>query len=165
MVEAGDPAHSGYMFDIFFSHYQSMRKTPTGLLLLTGAAVPTLSFLPPGIKHVLHTRGVLHPWYHLFAFAALTFIFLRNAKTVRARLLCTAGAVLMGCGTEFAQSLVYRYPVERLDVVADTVGVLCGVLFILLTTVRVPQASRSSVLRWMGSVFFLENPPAAIKLR
>ena len=165
MADAGGPTHSGYMFDVFLSRYQSLRRTPAGLLIFAGAAVPALSFLPPGIKHALHTRGVLHPWYHLVAFAALTFIFLRSARTVRARLLCITGAVLMGCGTEIAQGFVYHYPVEQLDIAADTLGVVCGALLVLLTIARVLQASRSLILRWMGSMSFLENPPIVVKLR
>ena len=158
MAGPGEPAHSGYMFDALVSRFQSLRRTPVGLLVFVGAAVPTLSFLPPGVKHMLHTRGVLHPWYHLVAFAALTFVFLRSARTARMRLLCIAGAALMGCGTEFVQSIVYRYPVERLDIVADTAGVVCGVWLMVLTRLRMPQLSRPGSVRWVDSISFAENP-------
>ena len=133
------------MFDAYLSRCLSLKKTPATFLMFAGAAVPALSFLPPGVKHALHTRGVLHPWYHLAVFAALTFVFLRSAHTPRARLLCVAGALLMGSGTEFMQSIVYRYPVEQLDIVADTLGVACGVLSVLLTAVRASQTAHSSV--------------------
>ncbi len=129
-----------------------------GLLLFTGAAVPALSFLPPGVKHLLHTRGILHPWYHLVAFAALTFIFLRNAKTLYTRLLCIAGAVLMGCGTEIAQSIVYHYPVERLDIIADTIGVVCSAVMMLVPASRMPYTARDFFGRWINLGLLANNP-------
>ena len=105
------------------------RRLPAGLLTtFAGALVAGLSFVPPAIKHALHTQGELHLWYHVLAFAALAFLFLSRASGPRARFLLPFAALAVGWGTEFAQAAVYHYSVERPDLAADAMGVLLGVL-------------------------------------
>lgn len=90
------------------------------------------SFLPISVKSAFHTKGWLHPWDHLFAFAlggaALSRV--TTQRTVQIGLLLCGMAT--GCFLELAQNLVYQSDIELMDVLMDTIGVGVGALAIFL---------------------------------
>ena len=87
-----------------------------------------LSFLPGRYKREFHTKGRLHSWDHLLAFAAGGFILVASTRSTRARVLVLTGAVLFGFSVEFVQHLLYRAEIEWRDVTIDILGLTLGCL-------------------------------------
>ncbi len=87
-----------------------------------------LSFLPPEIKHLLHTRGSLHYWAHVYLFAGVCVLLLDGAETFRSRLLTAAGLIAVGCTIEIVQTHGYWPFLEVWDVISDLIGVAMGAL-------------------------------------
>lgn len=96
---------------------------------LAAAAIAFASFLPGHVKHLIRSRGPLHDWYHLAAFAALSVLLCRTTNNPSRWLTYAAWAFLLGCSIEVAEA-AYRYAeLEWADIVCDGVGVLLGLLW------------------------------------
>jgi hypothetical protein len=92
------------------------------------AALCVLSFAGETTKQVLHTAGRFHLAGHVFAFSVIEYLFVTDARTTRARLAWTALLIVFGCSIEFAQHLVFKQPPEFIDMAADSLGCLLGLM-------------------------------------
>ena len=75
-----------------------------------------------GAKVALHTHGRLHPWMHLFAFAALSLTAVLCSRQTYVRLALLNGVLLLAWGTEFHEHVRNDQPVERDDVERNLLG-------------------------------------------
>ena len=122
------PAHAGVMHSDSTPALLRLGRSTWGRIGLVAVSLSALSFLPASCKEALHTRGPWHSWFHLVAFALATVLCLQTVNKPKVRLLVMIGAVLLGCGIEWTQSMVNRFPLETLDVISDTAGAILGVL-------------------------------------
>ena len=63
------------------------------------------------------------------AFAAVSFVVARAARSLRSRVLLFVGSLVLGYGIELAEHLVFQAPLEWKDVLVDAAGVIAGTLF------------------------------------
>jgi uncharacterized membrane protein len=91
-----------------------------------------LSFLPEHDKLLLHTTGHYHRWGHLMGFLAATLLLVNGAISVRARFALAAVVVSFGYLLEFIEHVVYKIPLERSDILIDTLGVIFGLIVVLV---------------------------------
>ena len=107
-------------------------KTHLLLALAWLACVVVVSFLPDSVKSDLHTKGSLHSWGHLFAFAVGGAALFR-VSTQRTRQI---GLLFFGLGTacclEIAQHFVYQADIELMDILMDKSGIGLPALAIVL---------------------------------
>lgn len=96
------------------------------------AVVTLISFLPHNDKQELHTKGRLHPWGHLLAFAGIGFTLVRSVRTLEMRifLLLLSGAFALI--VEAAQQLRYGMGMEWRDVALDCLGIVLGGIVAML---------------------------------
>ena len=92
--------------------------------VLVGAAC----LLPTEAKFHLHTQGALHPWIHLIVFGTLAALCTLAAPQGRRQILLLIANLLFAWGTEWVESLRDGWPVERHDVLLDSVGIVVGFL-------------------------------------
>lgn len=93
---------------------------------LVVGAIGVLSFLSPRTKVLLHTKGRLHSWGHLFAFGIAAFALLSTSRSRQTRILLLFATLMFGLLIEVGQHVVYRTPLEISDMLVDALGVLLG---------------------------------------
>ena len=76
---------------------------------------------------------------HVMAYLALMSWFSNIYEGTRGRVICALGCIALGVGMEFAQRLTETRTFEVADMVADTVGVLVG---LVLAPPRMPNYLR-----------------------
>jgi len=111
------------------------RSRSVGAMIVAGAAViavAVISFLPLHEKLLLHTKGRLHFWGHTGAFALISFLLVRTARSGWGKLWMFLCVFALGCGIEFGQHAVYHEAVEWLDVLVDWIGILFGTMLTLI---------------------------------
>ncbi len=92
-------------------------------------ATITLSFMPSGFKHMLHTHGHFHGVGHVMVFGVLTLTLLRVVNSSRSRVYVIAFAMAVGFIIEGIQPLVLSGAVlEPLDMGFDFMGVVFATL-------------------------------------
>ena len=96
------------------------------------AALCVLSFAGERAKQVLHTAGKFHLVGHLFAFAMIELLFVTGVRSLRSRWMWTLAFILLGCAIEVGQHLVFQQPTEYIDIGADCLGVLLGLLMSIM---------------------------------
>ncbi len=111
------------------------------------AGTVTISFMPSGYKHMLHTHGHFHGVGHVMIFGILTTTFLRAAGSRNARIFVVTIAIAVGFLIETIQPIVLPGAVlEPFDMGFDCVGVavatlLNGILRNLYTPISRPSFS------------------------
>jgi hypothetical protein len=96
--------------------------------LLWVLLIVVLSLIPLPWKNAIGTTGAFHRAGHLLAFLILAFLLCGIASTATAKLIRSAGAVLLGIGLEIAEHLLYHDRLEWDDVLVDAIGVALGLL-------------------------------------
>ena len=76
---------------------------------------------------------------HVMAYLALMSWFASIYETARGRVICVMGCIALGVGLEFAQRLTETRTFEIADMIADTAGVLVG---LVLAPPRMPNYLR-----------------------
>ena len=104
------------------------KRLPTEMRYGLLAALGVLSFAGEHTKQVLHTEGRFHLVGHVFAFAMIELLFVTGVRSLRSRLMWTGAFVLLGCVIEVGQHLVFQQPTEYIDIGADSLGVVFGLL-------------------------------------
>ena len=84
----------------------------------------------------MHTKGRLHVWGHAAVFGCLAFLFVRPAQSWKGRIVALLGMLALGAGIEYAQHVINVEPLERFDVLTDSVSILIGFLCALLSESR-----------------------------
>jgi hypothetical protein len=102
--------------------------TLSGLLLL---GVGALS-LSTRSKHVLHTQGRLHSYFHMLAFTVIGYVTGRISRKPYQRILFFFLCLGFGFTTEVLEHLVYKNGLETHDIWVDAIGVLFGTGLALL---------------------------------
>ena len=108
-------------------NYSSLALGCVWMILLAA-----LSFLPNHDKHLLHTSGHYHGLGHLVGFLAVTLLLVNGATSLRARFALASVAVAFGYLLEFIEHVVYKIPLERSDILIDTLGVIFGLILVLV---------------------------------
>ncbi len=91
-----------------------------------------VSFLPSELKVALGTRGPLHFWAHLYAFAVLSVLFLGGLRSFKRRAAAVAGLALLGLAIEMTQAHWHMPALERNDLFCDLFGVVMGLIVSLV---------------------------------
>ena len=115
------------------------RAIPFIIGLLLALAMAYISTLPTQQKHALHTQGTLHPWFHFFGFALVSFLLARWTRSQLLRVLVFGAMLCLGWGTEAHESGRNRYPIEVNDVHTDELGVSFGFVLALIGAPAKPQ--------------------------
>ena len=95
-------------------------------------ALTILSFAKENAKVRLHTTGHYHLLGHILAFGFVELLIVKNARSMTSRLAWTGGMILFGCSVEILQHLVYLTPIEFLDMWADGLGIMLGLMTCLI---------------------------------
>lgn len=105
-----------------------------------GCSVAGLSFV--GRSRVwLHTRGMMHLWYHMVLFGVLGALAMRASSRISRRVMWVVGAILLGLAMEFVQARISQVDIEWGDVQTDCFGVALGCLAVWLLPVKRPQVN------------------------
>jgi uncharacterized membrane-anchored protein len=122
-------------------------QSPLLVALAWLVCVVVVSFLPDSVKSAFHTKGSLHSWDHLCAFAVGGAALLQASRQRIGQI----GLLLFGLATGFtievAQHLVYHADVELMDMLMDAVGIGVGALAMVLWKSRDLHTMRSSASR------------------
>ena len=108
------------------------------LVIALGCLVVGLSFVG-GSRAWLHTRGMMHLWYHMVLFGVLGALAMRASSRISRRVLWVAGAILLGLAMEFLQARASQAAIEWGDVQTDCFGVAMGCLAVWLLPGKEPH--------------------------
>jgi hypothetical protein len=101
------------------------------LAIALGCLAAGLSFV--GRSRVwLHTRGMMHLWYHMVLFGVLGALAVRASSRISRRVMWVAGAIVLGLVMEFVQAQISKVDIEWGDVQTDCFGVALGCLAVWL---------------------------------
>jgi hypothetical protein len=107
-------------------------KTVSATTAATTAAcfvlIALLSFLPFREKQLLHTKGPLHLWFHFAAFGTAAVLLGRHGRSMRHSLHLILTTIAFGLSIEMGEHLLFRGPLEWVDVLADSAAAILGAL-------------------------------------
>ena len=98
---------------------------------LVGLAVAVGANTPAQQRAMLHSHGVLHPWFHLVIFAAVAWLAVRSARNEAVQAVLLVVLVLFGGATEFVEYWYHAAPLEYGDIVLDGLGAVAGAVLAL----------------------------------
>jgi len=123
-----------------------LQKEKSSLLIALAwlVCVVVVSFLPDSVKSAFHTKGPLHSWDHLCAFAVGGAALLQASRQRTGQIALLLFGLATGYAIEVAQHLVYHADVELMDMLMDTVGIGVGALAMVIWKSRDLHGRRSS---------------------
>ena len=87
--------------------------------------------IPPPLKYILRTTGILHSWGHFFIFLFTAVLLCWNVVGVPSRIARCFGAIAFGFGLEWMEFWVYHNRLEWHDILVDSLGVLFGFIIVI----------------------------------
>lgn len=106
----------------------------TVLAVLATVAVFYGATLPEQSRAVLHSRGVLHPYYHLGIFGGIALLAALSTRSTVARVVLCCAVALLGCVTEIMEWYLYGNLLEWTDILLDAMGAVSGTMLGSFTT-------------------------------
>lgn len=94
--------------------------------VLVGVAVAVGANTPAQERAVLHSHGVLHPWFHLILFGGMSWLAVRSARSEIVQAVLLVALVLFGGVTEFVEYWYHAAPLEYGDIMLDALGAMTG---------------------------------------
>ncbi len=94
---------------------------------------------------MLHSYGLLHPWFHLGLFGGMSWLAVQSARLEAVQAVLLVALVVFGGATEFVEYWYHAAPLEYGDIVLDALGAIAGAVLARVVQRRVLRRSEG---RW-----------------